>query len=235
MIWSWTVYSDTHLELTSELKNFPFHSQMIGNWKIYSDTSLELTSEIFEIITLYGGTHQYQIVGNWTVNSDTSAELTLEIFERKARHGEIRYPRGKFLGGHVCICLQIKLSAPLLCPYIPFSPNILLPLRVDFLNRLTILNLRLCKRFKSIDELPISLKAMDANNTISLEWIIAGSNWKLSKQQECFGSSKLLQKNPTGNPRKKLIKVSLSLSLSLSLSRSLIELGFLDHNSILMT
>ena len=93
-------------------------------------------------------------------------------------------------------------------------PNILFLLRVDFLNRLTIVNLRLCERFKSLDELPISLKAMDANNTISLEWIIAGSNWKLSKQLECFGSSKLLQKNPTGNPRKNLIKVSLSLSLS---------------------
>ena len=218
---------------------------MIGNWTVYSDTSLKLTSEIFELKTRHGGTpHQYQIVENWTVNSDTSAELTLEIFELKsrhdksaelkleifelkARHGGTPHPRGKFLGGHVCICLRIKQSAPLLCPYIPFSPNILLLLRVDFLNRLTILNLRLCKRFKSIDELPISLKAMDANNTISLEWIIAGSNWKLSKQQECFGSSKLLQKNPTGNPRKKLIKVSLS--------RSLIELGFLDHNLILMT
>ena len=90
-------------------------------------------------------------------------------------------------------------------------------LRADFLNRLTILDLTLCKRFKSLDELPISLQAMDANNTMSLEWILTGSNWKLSKQLECFGSSKLLQKNPTGNPRKKLIKVSLSLSLSLSL------------------
>ena len=109
---------------------------------------------------------------------------------------------------------QFLLRLPWLRSYI--RPNILLLLRVDFLNRLTIVNLRLCKRFKSLDELPISLKAMDANNTISLEWIIAGSNWKLSKQLECFGSSKLLQKNPTGNPRKKLIKVSLSLSLSLS-------------------
>ena len=101
-------------------------------------------------------------------------------------------------------------------------------LRVDFLNRLTILDLTLCKRIKSLDELPISLQAMDANITMSLERILTGSNWKLSKQLECFGSSKL-QKNPTGNSRKKLIKVSLSFSLSL------IELGFLDHNSILMT
>ena len=137
-------------------------------------------------------------------------------------------PSGSNLDSIYALLSQFLLRLPWLRSYI--RPNILLLLRVDFLNRLTIVNLRLCKRFKSLDELPISLKAMDANNTISLEWIIAGSNWKLSKQLECFGSSKLLQKNPTGNPRKKLIKVSLSLSHTLSL----IELGFLDHNSILM-
>ena len=122
-------------------------------------------------------------------------------------------PSGLNLGPVFALVYQFLLRMPWLRSYI--RPNILLLLRVDFLNRLTIVNLRLCERFKSLDELPISLKAMDANNTISLEWIIAGSNWKLSKQLECFGSSKLLQKNPTGNPRKKLIKVSLSLSLSL--------------------
>ena len=183
------------------------------------DTSVELTQEIFE---LNGGTpHQYEVVGNWTLNYDTGiVELALEIFELKARHGGTPHPRGKLLRDQVGACFQLQpkrpgyyidpQSLPLL-PYIP--PNSIFLPSVDFLNRLTILNLRLCKRFKSIDELPISLKAMDANNTISLEWIIAGSNWKLSKRLECFGSSKLLQKNPTGNPRKKLIKVSLSLSL----------------------
>ena len=120
-------------------------------------------------------------------------------------------PSGLKFGSFFSSLFQLRSISPGLYSYM--RPNILL-LRFDFLNRLTILNLRLCKRFKSLDELPISLKAMDANNTISLEWIIAGSNWKLSKQLECFGSSKLLQKNPTGNPRKKLIKVSLSLSLS---------------------
>ena len=129
-----------------------------------------------------------QIVGNCTVNSDTRLALRPVIFELET------------------------LCVPNLRDCI--ARVTLFQLRVDFPNQLTNLELRLCQRFKSFDELPVSLKAVDTNNTMSLEWILTGSTWKLSKRLECYGRSKLLQKNPSGNPRKKLIKVSLSLSLS---------------------
>ena len=121
-------------------------------------------------------------------------------------------PSGLNLGPVFALVYQFLLRMPWLRSYI--RPNILLLLRVDFLNRLTIVNLRLCERFKSLDELPISLKAMDANNTISLEWIIAGSNWKLSKQLECLAA-------PSYSRKILLVIQERSLSRYLSLSLSL--------------
>ena len=98
----------------------------------------------------------------------------------------------------------------------------------NFLNQLTYLDLRLCRRFQSPDELPTGLQAMDASNTMSLECIFTGLNWKLSKQLECSGCSKVLQKNRTSNPKNKLLNVSL---LSLFLFD---RIWFLDHTSLLM-
>ncbi|GMY16554.1 disease resistance protein RUN1-like [Fagus crenata] len=70
----------------------------------------------------------------------------------------------------------------------------------------------LSRRFHSLDELPICLQAMAANNATSLEWILTGSNLKLSEQLILStGCSKLLKKNHTSNPRKKLLKEHLWL------------------------
>ena len=98
----------------------------------------------------------------------------------------------------------------------------------NFLNQLTILDLRLCRRFQSPDELPTGLQAMDASNTMSLVWIFTWLNWELSKQLQCPGCSKVLKKNRTSNPKNKLLNVSL---LSLFLFD---QIWFLDHNSLLM-
>ncbi|XP_075664755.1 disease resistance protein Roq1-like isoform X3 [Castanea sativa] len=77
----------------------------------------------------------------------------------------------------------------------------------NFLNQLTSLDLSLCRRFQSLDELPTGLQAMDASNTTSLVWIFTGLNvnWELSKQLQCFGCSKVLKKNRTSNPKNKLL------------------------------
>ena len=100
--------------------------------------------------------------------------------------------------------------------------RIRLPVIFNFHNHLTNLNVSLSRRFRSLDELPICLQALGANNATSLEWILTGSNLKLSEQLIIsIGCSKLLKKDHTSNPRKKLLKVS-----SLSLSFSLNELGF---------
>ena len=98
----------------------------------------------------------------------------------------------------------------------------------NFLNQLTSLDLSLCRRFQSLDELPTGLQAMDASNTTSLVWIFTGLNWELSKQLQCFGCSKVLKKNRTSNPKNKLLNVSL---LSLFLFD---RIWFLDHTSLLM-
>ena len=98
----------------------------------------------------------------------------------------------------------------------------------NFLNQLTSLDLSLCGRFQSLDELPTGLQAMDASNTSSLVWIFTGLNWELSKQLQCFGCSKVLKKNRTSNPKNKLLNVSL---LSLFLFD---RIWFLDQNSLLM-
>lgn len=98
----------------------------------------------------------------------------------------------------------------------------------NFLNQLTSLDLSLCRRFQSLDELPTGLQAMDASNTTSLVWIFTGLNWELSKQLQCFGCSKVLKKNRTSNPKNKLLNVSL---LSLFLFD---RIWFLDQNSLLM-
>ncbi|KAK7844578.1 hypothetical protein CFP56_010718, partial [Quercus suber] len=75
----------------------------------------------------------------------------------------------------------------------------------NFLNQLTSLDLSLCRRIQSLDELPIGLQAMDASNTTSLVWIFTRLNWELSKQLQCFGCSKVLKKNRTSNPKNKLL------------------------------
>ncbi|XP_065627897.1 uncharacterized protein LOC136066859 [Quercus suber] len=51
----------------------------------------------------------------------------------------------------------------------------------NFLNQLTILSLRRCRRFQSLDELSTDLQAMDASNTMSIAWIFTALNWELSK------------------------------------------------------
>uniref|UniRef100_A0A2N9GST1 C-JID domain-containing protein n=1 Tax=Fagus sylvatica TaxID=28930 RepID=A0A2N9GST1_FAGSY len=77
----------------------------------------------------------------------------------------------------------------------------------NFHNHLTILDVSLSRRFSSLDELPICLQALDANNATSLEWILTGSNLKLSEQLIIsIGCSKLLKEDHTSNPRKKLLK-----------------------------
>ena len=98
----------------------------------------------------------------------------------------------------------------------------------NFLNQLTILDLSLCRRFQSLDELPTGLQAMDASNTTSLVWIFTGLIWELSKQLQCFGCPKVLKKNRTSNPKNKLLNVSL---LALFLFD---RICFLDQNSLLM-
>ena len=149
-------------------------------------------------------------------------EMILENIELIARHGlrtRTPIPRGQISSVLLVEVLTIQTSVPIPIKLSTSFAEFHLPVIINFLNQLASLDLSLCKRFqrfRSLDELPIGLQVMDANNAKSLEWILIGSNWKLSEQLICFAPSKLLKKKPTSNPRKKLLKVSLSISSSLT-------------------
>ena len=139
-------------------------------------------------------------------------EMMLEKIEFMARHGlmtQALVPFGQLSPVLLVEVLTIQRSFPTpskLSSGIAFH----LPVIINFLNQMASLDLSLCRRFRLLDELPIALQAMNANNATSLEWILTGSIWKLSEQLMSFGCSKLLGKNPIcSNPRKKLLKVSI--------------------------
>jgi hypothetical protein len=112
--------------------------------------------------------------------------------------------------GYRSLSISRSLELKLLNNFVRFRLPVVI---FNFHNHLTILNVSLSRRFRSLDELPICLQALGANNATSLEWILTGSNLKLSEQLIIsIGCSKLLKKDHTSNPRKKLLKVS-SLSL----------------------
>jgi hypothetical protein len=145
-------------------------------------------------------------------------EMILENIELIARHGlrtRTPIPRGQISPVLLVEVLTIQTSVPIPIKLSTSIAEFHLPVIINFLDQLASLDLSLCKRFRSLNELPVGLQVMDANNAKSLEWILIGSNWKLSDQLICFAPSKLLKKKPTSNPRKKLLKVSLFLSLSL--------------------